>query len=156
MKSNKNIYSIVMYAILVMFASVSTSYAQSSSEETTAKEVKKEMADLLDTLKSYTVEQRDKAVEKTQKAMDKLDKRIDTLESRIDKNWDTMTKKARKETRANMKDLREQRIKMAEWYGRMTNSSASAWGDVKKGFSNAYKTLEKAWDNSEHQSDSDK
>ncbi len=156
MKSKKNIYSIVLYIIFITFANVSTCYAESSSEETTAKEVKKEMVDLLETLKSYTAEQRDEAVEKTQKAMDKLDKRIDTVESRIDKNWNTMTETAREEARAKMKALHKQRTKMAEWYGSMKNSSASAWKLVKKGFSDAYKTLGKTWEKSEKESDSDK
>lgn len=156
MKSNKNVHSLVLYIIFVLFAGVPTCYADSSSEETTAKEVKKEMQDLLTTLKSYTVEQRDEAVEKTEKALDKVDKRMDALESRIDKNWSTMTKKAREEARANMKALHKQRTKVAEWYGSMKNSSASAWEHMKKGFSDAYKRLEEAWEKSEKEFDSEK
>lgn len=156
MKSKKNAYSLVLYVIFVLLAGVPTCYADSSSDKTTAKEVKKEMQDLLETLKSYTAEQRDEAAEKTKKALDKLDKRIDALESRIDKNWNTMTKTAREEARANMKALRKQRTQVAEWYGSMKNSSASAWEHMKKGFSDAYKELEEAWEKSEKEFESDK
>ncbi len=156
MKSKKNAYSLVPYIIFMLLAGVPTCYAQSSSDETTAKEVKQEMNDLLNTLKSYTAEQRDEAVKITQKTLDKLDKQIESLESRIDKNWESMTKTARAETRANMKALRKQRTKVAEWYGSMKSSSASAWEEMKKGFSDAYRTLEKAWEKSEKEFDSGK
>lgn len=156
MKSKKSVYSLILYMVFVLFAGVPTCYADSSSDKTTAKEVKKEMQDLLETLKSYTAEQRDEAAEKTKKALDKLDKRIDALESRIDKNWNTMTQKAREEARANMKALRKQRTQVAEWYGSMKNSSASAWEHMKKGFSDAYEKLEEAWEKSEKEFESDK
>jgi nitrogen fixation/metabolism regulation signal transduction histidine kinase len=156
MKLKKNVYSLVPYVIFVLLAGVPTYYADSSSEETTAKEVKKEMQDLLKTLKSYTAEQRDEAVEKTEKALEKLDKRINALEARIDKNWNTMTQTAREEARANMKALRKQRTQVAEWYGSMKNSSASAWEHMKQGFSDAYKKLEETWEKSEKEFDSEK
>lgn len=156
MKSKKNIYSLFLFMIFALFAGVPASYADSSNKEATAKEVKKEMQDLLEVLKTYTVEQRDEAVEKTQKALDKLDKRIDALQVRIDKNWNTMTNTAREEARANMKALRKQRTQVAEWYGSMKNSSASAWEKMKQGFSDAYKKLEEAWEKSEKEFNSEK
>lgn len=156
MKSKKNIYSLVLFMMFTLFAGVPACYADATNKDVSAKEVKKEMQDFLETLKSYTAEQRDEAVEKTKKALNNLDKRIDALEARIDKNWNSMTKTAREQARANLKALRKQRTELAEWYGSMKSSSASAWEHIKKGFSDAYKRLEKAWEKSENEFESDK
>lgn len=77
------------------------------------------------------------------------DKRIDSLEARIDNNWDNMNKAAREKAHANLKALRKQRIKVAEWYGSLKSGSADVWEHMKKGFSDAYQALYDAWEKSE-------
>ena len=124
-------------------------YAQTEHANTSIEEVKKETQDLLQTIGSYTADQRDEAVQKAKQGLDRLDKRIDALEARIDKNWDEMNAAARKEARENLKALRMQRNQVAEWYGSMKTSSADAWKHMKKGFSDAYKALDDAWEKSE-------
>ena len=52
-----------------------------------------------------------------------------------------MTQAARQKVRANLKALRQQRKELAEWYGSFKNSSADAWEQMKKGFSDAYQTM---------------
>jgi ElaB/YqjD/DUF883 family membrane-anchored ribosome-binding protein len=126
-------------------------YAQTKNANTSIEEVKKETQDLLKTISSYTSNKKDEAVQKAQDALNKLDKRIDALESRIDKNWDKMNKTARKEARDNLKILRKQRNQVAQWYGSMKTSSANTWDYIKKGFSDAYKDLENAWEKSEEE-----
>jgi septal ring factor EnvC (AmiA/AmiB activator) len=124
-------------------------YAQTEKANTSIEDVKKESQDLLQTIGSYTADQRDEAVEKAKQGLDRLDRRIDTLEARIDKNWDKRNAATRKEARENLKALRKQRNQVAEWYGSMKTSSADAWKHMKKGFSDAYKDLEDAWEKSE-------
>ena len=124
-------------------------YAQTENANTSIEEVKKETQDLLQTIGSYTADKRDEAVQKAKEGLNKLDKRIDALEARIDKNWDKMNEAVRKETRENLRALRKQRNQVAEWYGSMKTSSADAWDHMKKGFSDAYKALEDAWEKSE-------
>ncbi len=124
-------------------------YAQTTNTNTSIEEVKKETQDLLQTIGSYTADKRDEAVQKTKDGLNKLDKRIDALEARIDENWDKMNDAARKKARENLKALRKQRNQVAEWYGSMKTSSADAWDHMKKGFSDAYKSLEDAWEKSE-------
>jgi hypothetical protein len=124
-----------------------------SEDKTSIKEVKQETQDLIQTLGSYTADQRDEAIVKTKMAVDELDKRIDALETRIDNNWDHMNKAAREKALANMKELRKQRTEVAEWYGRLETSSADAWEHMKKGFSDAYKNLIDAWEESEKEFD---
>lgn len=120
-----------------------------SEDNTSVKEVKKETQDLIQALDNYTAEQRDEALERIKTALDELDKRIDTLETHVDNNWDQMNKAAREKSRANLKELRKQRTKVFEVYSRLKTSSADAWEDVKKGFSDAYKKLSNTWEKSE-------
>jgi chromosome segregation ATPase len=124
-------------------------YAQTENANTSIEEVKKETQDLLQTIGSYTADKRDEAVQKAKEGLDKLDKRIDALEARIDTNWDKMNEATRKEARESLRALRKQRNQVAEWYGSMKTSSADSWDHMKKGFADAYKALDDAWENSE-------
>jgi len=128
----------------------------SKREKTTAKEVKQEAQDLLQALKGYTADQRDEAIQKTKTALDDLDNRIDALQTRIDNNWDQMNKAAREKARADLKALRKQQTNAAEWYGSLKSSSAGAWEQTKKGFSDAYKDLADAGEKAEKEFDSGK
>ena len=122
---------------------------QSGNDSVTAQDVKKETRDLISTLEQYTADQRDDAIKTAQQAMKKLDRRLEKLETRIDNNWDKMNQSARKEARANLKALRQQRNELAEQYGSLKSSSASAWDHMKKGFSDAYQSVHDAWEKAE-------
>jgi hypothetical protein len=124
-------------------------FAQTENANTSIKEVKQETQDFLQTIGSYAANKKDEAVQIAKEGLDKLDKRIERLESRVDKNWDKMNESARKEARENLSALRKQRNQVAQWYGSMKTSSVDAWDHMKKGFSNAYKDLEHAWEKSE-------
>lgn len=121
------------------------SVAETPDDKTTMKEVKKETRDLMQALKGYTANEREEAIERTKDTLAGLDQRIEKLETRIDKKWNQMSKAARKETRENLKALRAQRLRVAEWYGRLKSSSVDAWEHVKKGFSESYDTMHDAW-----------
>lgn len=140
------IYALMLVAI---FAVTTVCYAQTEKDNASIEEVKKETQDLLQTIGSYTAGKKDEAVKKAKEGLNNLDKRIDILEAKVDKNWDKMSAVARKEARENLRALRQQRNQVAEWYGSMKNSSAEAWGHIKQGFTGAYKSLAKAWENSE-------
>ena len=154
MKRNK---TILRTAVLIgMLVSTPFCYGETSSDKTSIKEVKKETQDLLETLSTYTVEQKDEAVHKTKVALDDLDKHIDALERDVDKNWDSMDEAAREKARASLKELRKMRTQVAEEYGSLKNSTADAWKHMKRGFSEAYKDLADAWEKSEKEFGSDK
>ena len=57
-----------------------------------------------------------------------------------------LRRSARQKVKANLKALRQQRNELAEWYGGLKNSSADAWEQMKKGFSNAYQALSDSWE----------
>ena len=149
MKLQKMFQSASLFSVIVMFGISSISCTQSSTDKTTANEVKQETQEAIQALKAYSVDQRDEAVKKTKAALDKLDSRIDALETRVDNNWDNMNAAARKKYRTALKSLRKQRTQLAEWYGGMKNSSADAWEDIKKGVSDAYTAFSDAWEKAE-------
>ncbi|MFQ5597195.1 MAG: hypothetical protein ACE5GK_04015 [Nitrospiria bacterium] len=130
---------------LILIGFFHRSFAQTSTDKTTMEDVRKEVHDLIEVLKGYTAEERKEAIEKTESALDRLDNRIDALESHIENRWDQMSREARREARTQLKALRKQRLRLAEWLGRLKSSSADAWEHVKKGFSDAYDTMHEAW-----------
>ncbi len=134
-----------MIAVL-MLCFLPIAQAQSSNDTVTAQDVKKETKELLNTLQQYTVDQRDLAVKEAEQGLKKLDGRIDELENRVDNNWDNMNQAARQKARASLKALRQQRNNLAEWYGSFKNSSAGAWEQMKKGFSDAYQAMSDSWE----------
>jgi TolA-binding protein len=156
MKFEKAGCCVSIFLLITLFGIAPLSHAETSSEKTSIEEVKQETQDLIQTIKAYTADQRDEAIQKTKSALENLDKRIDSLETRIVNNWDNMNKAAREKARAKLKDLRKQRIKVAEWYGGLKSSSVDAWEHMKKGFSDAYEAFSDAWEKAEKEFDSNK
>lgn len=150
----KNRLILGMLAVM-MFCFMPIVQAQSGNDTVTAQEVKKETKELIDTLQQYTVDQRDQALKEADQALKKVDGRIDALESRVDNEWDQMSQAAREKARANLKALRQQRNELAEWYGSFKNSSAGAWEQMKKGFSDAYQAMSDAWEKAKSEFDTD-
>ena len=156
MKFEKTSRCTFMFMLIVMLGITPLCYADTSSAKTSIEEVKQETQDLVQALRAYTADQRDEVIQKTKTALDNLDKRIDALETYIDKNWDKIDKTAREEARASLKALRKQRTEVAEWYGSLKGSSVDTWEKMKKGFLDAYKALNDAWEKSEKEFGSDK
>ena len=136
---------------LALLASLGLAPAQAAEQqkETSAADIKRESAELLQALKSYGAEQRDEALEKSRAALENLDRRIETLETRMLEQWEEMDEATRARTRDSLQALREQRTRVAEWYGSLKSGSAAAWGHIKQGFSNAYRAMNEAWEKSE-------
>jgi hypothetical protein len=143
---------------LALLAGLGLAPGQAADEEqqSSAAEVKRETAELLQALKSYGAEQRDEALQKSRAALDNLDRRIEALETRMLEQWGDMDEAAREKTRASLQALREQRTRVAEWYGSLKSSSSSAWGHIRQGFSEAYQALHEAWEKSEQEFNEDR
>jgi len=135
---------------------ISPCSAESSDDTVLLEDIKKETRDLLQALNSYSVDQRDKAIRKTKAALDNLDKRIDKMEVRLSERWDEMDRVTREKARSSLRELREKRTQAAEWYGSLKHSTADAWEHMKKGLSEAYSSLNDAWERAEKEFDSDK
>lgn len=147
MKAQKTRNATLILLLAAMFGVAPACFgSQTSTEKTTIKEIKQEVADVAEVIKEYSADQRDEAVKKVKDALDDLDARIESIEERIDNEWDQMNQAARQKARATLKDLRKQRNEIAEWYGGLKHSSADAWERMKKGFSDAYTALHAAWE----------
>ena len=144
MRMKKAILVTSMFLILTL-CFVPLSYTQASEDKTTIQDVKKEAQDLISTIKGYSADQRDEAIKQTEQALKKLDNRIEALETDLYSRWDKMDKAARDEAQTGLKELRKQRIELAEWYGSLKNGSLSVWEQMKKGFSDAYQTIIDTW-----------
>ena len=120
-----------------------------SDDKTTVEKIKQETTETTDAIKNYTVEKRDEAAKKVEVRLNSLDIRIKALEARIDRNWEKMDNAARERARNTLTVLHKKRIRAAEWYGSLKNSSTEAWGHVKNGFSDAYNSLRSSWEKAE-------
>jgi hypothetical protein len=148
MKLTKTSRSACLLLLIAIFALTSLCSAAPSGK-TSIEDVKKETQDLLQTLKGYSAAQRDEAIARIKVTLDDLDQRITALEATIDANWEKMDKTARANARNRLQELHKERTEVAEWYGNLKSSSAEAWEQTKRVFSDAYKDLNEAWEKSE-------
>lgn len=131
--------------LLILFTFPARALATSAkSEPTTTADISRELNETLRAISSYSAEQRDAAVAAAKKALEKTDRRIDELQHDFDENRKSMSEEARKQAEETLNALRRQRNEIAEWLGGLKHSSASAWEEIKKGFSQSYRDLEKS------------
>jgi hypothetical protein len=149
MKLPKTSRSACLLLLIAIFGLPPLCAAAPASDKTSLEDVKKESKDLLQTLKNYSAAQRDEAIVRIKVTLDDLDQRITVLEATIDANWEKMDKTARENARIRLQELHRERTEVAEWYGSLKSSSAEAWEQTKKVFSEAYKNLNEAWEKSE-------
>ncbi len=154
---NSKIIQSVLASLLAVTFGWGQGYAeQVRTDKPTMQDVKKEMAEAVETIKHYSADQRDEAVDKAKAVMDDLDAKIDKLETSIHKQWATMDKTARHKAQAALDRLKQHRKEMAESYKALQQSTAGAWEHVKKGFADSYMDLQDAWQKAEKEFDSGK
>ncbi len=112
-----------------------------ADDRTTAADVGKKLDETGETVKKFTVGQRDQAVRSAKDGLDDLDARIGRMEADLERKWDKMDKRARKQAREALDALHRQRNELSEWYGGLKHGSAEAWEEVKSGFAESYRTL---------------
>ncbi|ALC16292.1 hypothetical protein DSOUD_1513 [Desulfuromonas soudanensis] len=159
MNTTRNFWLVGMlvFAAMSVGSGVKTGFASSHQDgETTATEVKEKAVETYDTLKDYTLEQRDEALAAAEKKLKKLDLRIDEMQKSLDDRWQEMSEATRKKTQETLVELRKEREEVAEWYGGMRHSSAGAWEEVKKGFADSYDRLERAFKKAKKKFESEK
>jgi hypothetical protein len=140
---------------ILVFAWIAFATETKSADKTTSKDVKQETMEAVQAIKSYSIEQRDRAVKEANQVMKDLDARIDRAQADIQKKWDQMDQAAREKANDTLKALRAQRNELSEWYGGLKHSSASAWDHVKDGFAEGYESLTTAFDKAEKEFESD-
>jgi len=131
----------------IIYLMLPVSFAGSSAtNKTTFQDVQRQMRETAQVLKNYSVAQRDDVAKQVKETLDKLDIEIESMQKALDENADQMKQAARQRARDGLKALRKQRIEVAEWYGKMQQSSANAWQDIKRGFVNSYQSLQESFD----------
>ncbi len=104
-------------------------------------ELRQEWGEAIDTLQGYSVRQRDQAMAAAGDTLAAMDRRIERLEARAGEQWSELSRETREQRHAALRSLRQQRNRLAEWYGGMRHGSAGAWEEVKGGFVSAYDRL---------------
>lgn len=145
MKHSKEILIFILFWIWVLTAGSERLWAQTTQEKTSWKDVKQEISEAYQSVKTYSVKQKDEAVKKSKNMLDDLDARMDSLENDLEKKYDQMDQKAREKSRATMKSLRKQRDQVAERYYELKYSSGKAWEEIKKGFVESYRAISESF-----------
>lgn len=147
----KRFVAIVAFFVTLL-AIMSISFAgQALAGDTNMKDIKQEVEELTEAIKGYSAEQRDEALRKAKKAMETLDSRIEAMERRLEREWERTDQSTREKVRASLQALRSKRNGLAEWYGGLKHSSATAWEEVKKGFLKSYRTLGEAFERAQNE-----
>ena len=144
--------SIFVAAAVILISGLS--YAGQKMEDpdkTTAKDVKKQAMEAMQAVKGYSYQQRDKAMKEVKLAMEDLDNSIDRMQERIQENWAKMSAASKEKAKETLKELREQRNKLSEWYGELKQSSAGAWDHIKDGFVKGYESLLNSFEKAENE-----
>lgn len=155
MINNPTKTTVLATAILVALSSLANAAGHDAGkmpkDQTTAEEVRQEVADAAVAIRDYTADKRVEAAAKAKAGLDAIDARIEALQERIEKRWEKMDEAAREKARASLRTLQRERVEVAEWYGGLKNSSAGAWEHMKAGFSSAYGSLRGAWQKAEQE-----
>ena len=126
--------------LALLLAGAPMSFA-AEGDKTTGKDVGQKIDETAQTIKNYSVEQRDEALKSAKSMLADADARIDHFESEMNRNWDKMNASARKQAQETMKTLRKQRQDLSQSYGELKRSSSNAWDEVKGGFAKSYDAL---------------
>ena len=146
MKTRTIAFSIRALALGALLAASPLSFAaEPSGSKSTAKDIAKKADETGQSIKNYTVAQRDEAIKNAKAALDDADRRIDRMERKLDSEWERMDQAARKRARATLDALRRERNEAAEWYGGLKHSSAESWEQVKTGFVKSYEVLKESF-----------
>ncbi|WP_207062942.1 hypothetical protein [Motiliproteus sp. SC1-56] len=149
----RRILTIIPTALLAagLVLGLATQASDSAAPSASFEKVAQDTEALLETLAAYGAEKQAQALTESRKALEALDASIDALERQLDRNWGQMSQASRREARDALQALRRQRVRVAEYYGGLKNSSADTWEEVKQGFSGAYETLYRAWSEATHE-----
>jgi hypothetical protein len=141
MKHSKEATIFLLFWVWVLLAGTERLWAQKVDEKGSLQGVKQEVSEAYQSVKNFSVKQKDEAVKKSKNLMDDLDSRMEAMENSLDKKWDKLDQKAREQSRATMKSLRKQRDRVAEQYYELKYSSGKAWEEIKKGFVDTYRAI---------------
>lgn len=135
-----NMKSVTLVAALAM-TSLSGAYAQ-----TTFSDVRQEAGTLIEVMGDYSHDQRVALVDASRATLAGIDDSITAMNTRLRDDWDQMSDAAKADAQAALDDLHARRLAVAEGLGALGHSTASAWADIRVGFSTSFTDLVTAWE----------
>jgi len=136
---------LILGAAAFLFLAVGCSEQKSSVQEekpqTTAEDVKKEATDMVETAKSYTMEQKQAYEEKLAKELDEYRQKISALRAQMTQAKDSV----QKEMQDTMDRLQTDIDAMGNKVDAMKNASGEAWDSLKEGADRAAEDLNQAY-----------
>ncbi len=114
------------------------SQAGDAGSPTPLEEVRQEGAELLDALRTFTIERRGELTQLTEKELVQLDGRIEELRRQLARRWSRMGRTAREQATASLQALQERRAELDAWLQRLRGSSGPGWERTKQGLAQAY------------------
>jgi hypothetical protein len=136
---------VISTALACLVAVVPLRLPAQTAGRTSPEQVRKEVGEAVAAITAYSADRRDEALAKAGSEIERLDRYIERLDDRVDARWDQLDQATRARVRTTLKMLRKQRTDLAEWAGRLRESSAGAWEHVKAGFVTSYRALADAF-----------
>ncbi len=132
--------------IIALILCVPLSLYAGSQSTTTGEDVKKETKEAVETVMNYSADQKDQALTNAQKMLDDFDAKMKGWEDKMKSKWGD-TKSAAKDSYTNTQEgMMKKRQELSQWYDKMKDSSADAWGEMQQGFSDSYNELSDSFD----------
>jgi len=118
----------------IIFHPVLAAETSPTPATTTKEDVKKEVGEAVDTIKSYSIEKKDEAVTKAKQALDNFDARME--------KWEQNAKEKKEKAVAQLKEKRRQ---VAERYEEMKRATKENWEKTKSRFLKDYQEMEEEY-----------
>lgn len=124
-----------------LFVIIPVTFARRLATDRSARRVRHHAGKVMEALKDYTSEQKEKALNQAKETMDQLDDSIDALQQKLYSRWSDLDELTRDKMQGQLSSLSKKRNQLAQWYGAMMQSSTDAWEDVKDGFVTCFREL---------------
>jgi len=129
----------LMFFMCLVFEGAS---AEQAGDHTSRKDVKREMRELLNTIKAHTFEQKEAYGKAIENKLRDIDARTEALQARAAR----AKAKAQAELRERIAELKDDREVMRKKLQELRLASAQSWEDMKSGIAAAAEDLAQAYD----------
>ena len=128
--------------IALLAASTLPVPAQTTSPQTTSKDVGQKASETGEAIKDYTIEKKNEAVAQAKKLTADLDAKIKDLEAEASKQ----TGEAKTKAQAQLRDLKAKRAAASRKASDLGKATKASWERAKEGFADAYRDLATAYE----------
>ena len=129
-------------ALVLMSSAACLPPPASAAEQTTGSDVAAKADDAWQTLKNYSVDKKNEAVAYGKQLLKDTDAKIDQLQAKAA----SASGDAKRTYERQIDELKVVRGKTAAKLEQMEKATGAAWNEAKRGFADAYRDLERAYD----------